>query len=232
MNREINNLTDNNVLKIKKTNHPLIVSFEEFVDKTILSSLINEFRNQKIWNYNIDINFPEEIKNVLLSDETIQENSHIFTLVSNLCNVINNYFGETYCSVMPSVRRWEKGELQTPHMDNIEPDGRIPFTEKKDFYPYPIIDLTALIYLNDDYLGGEIYFPKRNIEIKPKAGSILVWPASENHGVKKILDGNRYTIVCFLIKARILAAFETYTLSTDWKNRILNSSIVENFLPY
>jgi hypothetical protein len=222
-------ITDN--VKILKTNHPLIVSFENFIKEETINKILSEFNNQNIWEYNIDIDSPKEIKNVLLNSEFIDQHETINFLVLNLCDVISEYFGETYCSVKPSVRRWEKGEIQFSHMDNIEPDGKIPFTRDKDFYPYPIIDLTAIIYLNDNYLGGEIFFPKKNIEIKPKAGSILVWPASEYHSVKEVMSDYRYTIICFLIKARTLAAFQSYKLSEDWQHRIINSSVVDNFLP-
>lgn len=223
------NIIDN--MEILKTNHPLIVSFENFLKEETINSIVEEFNNQNIWEYNIDIDSPKEIKNVLLNSQFVDQHDTINFLVLNLCDVISQYFGEVYCSVKPSVRRWEKGEIQLSHMDNIEPDGKIPFTKDKDFYPYPIIDLTAIIYLNDNYLGGHILFPKRNIEIKPKAGSILVWPASEDHSVKEVLSNYRYTILCFLIKARTLAAFQSYKLSEDWQHHIIDSSVVDNFLP-
>lgn len=35
---------------------------------------------------------------------------------------------------------------------------------------------SVLLYLNDDYEGGEIEFPNHGIKIKPKAGSILIFP--------------------------------------------------------
>lgn len=31
----------------------------------------------------------------------------------------------------------------------------------------------CVIYLNDNYEGGEIYYPKKNIQYKPKAGSLI-----------------------------------------------------------
>ncbi len=34
---------------------------------------------------------------------------------------------------------------------------------------------TFLLYLNDDFSGGETYFPKIDIAIEPKAGRALVW---------------------------------------------------------
>ena len=60
--------------------------------------------------------------------------------------------------------------------------------------------LACLIYLNDDYEGGEIYFPRQDISIKPKAGTLITFPGSLHyiHGVNKITSGTRYTITEWL----------------------------------
>lgn len=57
-------------------------------------------------------------------------------------------------------------------------------------------DLTCVVYLNDDYQGGEVYFPFFDIEKRPNAGDILMYPGSWQylHGVKKV-EGVRYAIV-------------------------------------
>lgn len=39
------------------------------------------------------------------------------------------------------------------------------------------IQYTIVIYLNDDYEGGELNFPNHNIRIKPFAGSIVMYPS-------------------------------------------------------
>ena len=43
------------------------------------------------------------------------------------------------------------------------------------------ITYTIVVYLNDDYEGGELYFvrPEIDIKIKPKAGSIVMFPSVE-----------------------------------------------------
>jgi hypothetical protein len=54
----------------------------------------------------------------------------------------------------------------------------------------------AVAYLNDDYEGGEIYFPEINESIKPKAGMLVAFNCGprHRHGVKPT-GGNalRYT---------------------------------------
>jgi hypothetical protein len=52
--------------------------------------------------------------------------------------------------------------------------------------------ITLLLYFNDNYQGGEIYFPDHSVSIKPKAGSVVIFPSNFNHGVKLVSSGSRY----------------------------------------
>ncbi len=62
-------------------------------------------------------------------------------------------------------------------------------------------ELSAVFYLNEEYSGGQIYFPKLNVEIKPITGSVVFYPAhllEFDHGVRPISTGYRYAIpMCF-----------------------------------
>ena len=55
--------------------------------------------------------------------------------------------------------------------------------------------IASVYYINDDYEGGEINFPDHNLNIKPKANSLIIFPGNENyvHEVRKIIDKDRYT---------------------------------------
>jgi len=56
--------------------------------------------------------------------------------------------------------------------------------------------LSSVIYLNDNYDGGELYFPDHNLEIKPSAGDYITWPGNRwyQHGVKEVTGNVRYTL--------------------------------------
>jgi hypothetical protein len=56
--------------------------------------------------------------------------------------------------------------------------------------------MSVLIYLNDNYEGGEIVFPKQNIKIKPKSGMLIAFPGNEMypHLVEPCYGDLRYTI--------------------------------------
>jgi hypothetical protein len=53
---------------------------------------------------------------------------------------------------------------------------------------------TAVLYLNDNYTGGELEFPESNLKYKPKTGCVVVIDNHELHKVNTILEGKRYII--------------------------------------
>jgi len=57
--------------------------------------------------------------------------------------------------------------------------------------------VTVMIYLNDDFSGGEIEFPQHDIKHKPTAGDVLIFPgnAAFLHQVQPILSGERYALM-------------------------------------
>jgi Rps23 Pro-64 3,4-dihydroxylase Tpa1-like proline 4-hydroxylase len=58
--------------------------------------------------------------------------------------------------------------------------------------------LSVVLYLNDNYDGGEINFPNvgNGIKIKPEAGSAIFFPSNFvfSHSVNKIYKGTRYAL--------------------------------------
>ena len=66
-----------------------------------------------------------------------------------------------------------------------------------DHGPYYTCTVSAVVYLNDDYLGGEIEFPRHGLKIKPDAGDIIVFPSNfvYEHASCEIFDGIKYSVV-------------------------------------
>ena len=93
--------------------------------------------------------------------------------------------------VVPSIVRWRVGNCQPPHADKQNVDGS-PNS-------YPENDIASLVYINDDYEGGQIYFPNQNLQFKPASGSLVFFPGDINylHGVTEVTKGIRYTMPNF-----------------------------------
>jgi hypothetical protein len=70
-----------------------------------------------------------------------------------------------------------------------------------DQHTDPSIKYATIIYLNDEYIDGEIFFPNLDISLRPKPGDLLFFPGDEEHehGVKHVGEGPiRYVIVGFV----------------------------------
>lgn len=95
--------------------------------------------------------------------------------------VKQNYGGEflDYDKTKTHIAKFASGYGMHEHFDSTKPN-----------------DIATLIYINNDYSGGEIYFPYYKIVIKPNPGDLVCFPDTPDfvHGVKPILSGNRYTI--------------------------------------
>jgi hypothetical protein len=109
------------------------------------------------------------------------------------------------------ISRWREGREQTPHVDYIidEEDNNIEdlygagmndaFIEqfKKN---YRTKHYSTIIYLNDDFEGGELYFTQYdNATVVPSTGMMICFKGDTHHlhGVKKVTKGIRYTISIF-----------------------------------
>jgi Rps23 Pro-64 3,4-dihydroxylase Tpa1-like proline 4-hydroxylase len=84
-----------------------------------------------------------------------------------------------------SILKYEKGDKCAEHIDNNEINPRT---------------ISTVWYLNEDYKGGEIYFPRFNLKYKPLKNELLIFPSFYvyNHEVLPVTEGTRYSIVSWL----------------------------------
>ena len=85
------------------------------------------------------------------------------------------------------IVKWWEGHEMHPHADREHPDGSEHGTPWRAF--------AGVIYLNDNYRGGQIHFPQLGIELAPAQGTFLGFGGGLDflHGVKRIESGVRYT---------------------------------------
>lgn len=80
--------------------------------------------------------------------------------------------------------RYKEGQFFKEHADATE-----EFPRK----------ISILLYLNEDYTGGEIIFTKESISIKPKKNTLIIFPSSEDfsHSAEPVISGIKYVVVGF-----------------------------------
>ena len=69
------------------------------------------------------------------------------------------------------VAKYTKGDICGFHDDNQNPDA------PANGLRY----LTVIFFLNDVPEGGELHFPVQGVKIKPKQGSMVIFPAQLTH---------------------------------------------------
>jgi hypothetical protein len=181
-----------------------IVELENFLTTEERETLINFALNNKVWDqtethvdedglvlYDADI-WKDRVctyNSLMASDPTILE--LINSMIARLKIEVDKFFNVDAKETGPAIVRWPVGARQEPHADKEFHTG----IEQGRANDFPWYDLAGLFYFNDDYEGGELYFPQHGIEFKPKAGAAYFFPGDRfyTHGVRPVKSGNRFT---------------------------------------
>jgi len=127
----------------------------------------------------------------LIKKQNAEVHSLIEHYIDKMKKCAEDHFKCTLSSRNPVIIRWFPGLEQRPHADKQLNDGSPnPFTD---------YDLNSLFYYNDDFEGGELYYPDHGITIKPKPGLAVIHPGDINylHGVKMVTAAERFTTPSF-----------------------------------
>ena len=80
---------------------------------------------------------------------------------------------------------------------NVHADAEVYDQNEKKFFRSSDRDVSLLIYLNDDYEGGELAFTLLNYTYKPRQGDLLMFPPTHlyTHRSNELRSGVKYTVV-------------------------------------
>lgn len=84
-------------------------------------------------------------------------------------------------------------------IQRMQPD--VELKSHTDQHTDPSIRYAAIVYINNDYNDGELFFKKLNLKLRPNPKCLLIFPGDEEyeHGVEFVSDGPiRYVLVGFI----------------------------------
>lgn len=158
---------------------------QSFLSKETCDDIVNYAINTNDWDTGGEIDFWRG-RTISLNK---LEKPFAYTILNEIREYIKKCYGVdyVYCDTIDIVR-WTAGLSQPVHMDACKN------LEYRDY--------GSIIYLNDNFDGGNTYYPNKNFTIKPKTGAIAVHPGSKEyeHGVTTVENGTRYTIASFWTK--------------------------------
>jgi predicted 2-oxoglutarate/Fe(II)-dependent dioxygenase YbiX len=95
-------------------------------------------------------------------------------------NIQETFYHESY-----SLLKYSAGQEYKEHYDGATSMGRC---------------ISCLVYLNNDYGGGEIEFPNFGVKIKPEPGMLVIFPSNfaYRHIAHPVTEGNKYSLVTWI----------------------------------
>lgn len=185
----------------KRINEDLVV-YEDFLtpeqSQKVIDAIEKQAGSEKLsWT---PISFYESYSSVLPQDNDpeLEEVGLTPTIFSDIKKGIidavasvHDLDPKTIVQIGYHTQKWEPGAYARVHSDNTDEHGNSgAFTRSR---------YAAFLYLNDDFEGGLLRFPDRNIEIQPKIGMLAAFDGGfkNMHEVTMITKGIRYTLGSF-----------------------------------
>lgn len=133
--------------------------------------------------------FPEP-KNISTDDYYYKE---MFDVTSRMYNALDAAFHHYSRVVYPFAGENIKNREESINLLRYGKSGHLPAHQDQGVSSRV---LSSVMYLNDNYEGGEIEFQNSKVKIKPEAGSIIFFPSNflYVHEVYPIHDGFRYSM--------------------------------------
>jgi predicted 2-oxoglutarate/Fe(II)-dependent dioxygenase YbiX len=120
-----------------------------------------------------------------------EETLYVFNQLNNAMAVAQTIYSEKTGTRLGNhqpmcINKYFTGKMMGPHVDGDEGSENNPV-------------MSAVLYINDDYLGGELDFPNQGVTIKPSAGSVIMFPSTQPfiHNPKEILAGEKVMCPAF-----------------------------------
>jgi hypothetical protein len=129
-----------------------------------------------------------------LSDRGLSDDLTVFhplcesteaTFVQIYQKLVNQHVRVRYCSGY-ELLQYRPGEFFNCHVDFI---GAHPTFSGRQ--------LSVVAFCNDDFEGGELFFPRQKVKIRPERGGVVLFPSSftHPHASLPVRSGTKYSVV-------------------------------------
>jgi predicted 2-oxoglutarate/Fe(II)-dependent dioxygenase YbiX len=177
--------------------------FENYLDKNTVDDLLayaRERDGQRLMVIDNNQSTPDNIvkvedqrriaERVDMGDRRQEFNDLVKTIFVDVAKKCVGQSLEWYES--PDLMRYREGGYYVKHADSQNMD-----VEHRTWTKVIDRDLSILIYLNDDFEGGELSFYRLNYQIRPRAGAVVMFPSDHRylHQAETVKKGVRYAIV-------------------------------------
>jgi predicted 2-oxoglutarate/Fe(II)-dependent dioxygenase YbiX len=118
---------------------------------------------------------------------------------------VRSAFLQLYQSVLAEHYRVEFEWFERPQMLRYSPggvykrhaDGDHWLKDEKKWVRSHDRDYSVLLYLNDDFEGGSLHFPRLDFRFKPRTGMLVAFPSNYRyeHAAEETTSGQRYALV-------------------------------------
>jgi predicted 2-oxoglutarate/Fe(II)-dependent dioxygenase YbiX len=100
----------------------------------------------------------------------------------------------------PYIKKHNLPKLWHEHYNALKYSGGAEYHAHYDGVTASHRSVSAIVYLNDEYSGGELEFVNFNLKIKPEPGSLYLFPSNYaySHIAHPVTSGTKYAIVTWM----------------------------------
>lgn len=187
----------------KVTLAPDIIIYKQAIPTHICKYILDKCNGLNKWQKSLTVG---EYENTMSPKDSPRQSESVFIsdapALKDIDSYIHKMFVQSLHDYMLNMRRtsaesagissdegytllkYTAGGYYSEHIDHSN-TGNIPRI------------VSALIYLNEDFVGGETYFPRQDVMVEPQTGDIVFFPSiyTHPHVAKDIEKGTKYCIV-------------------------------------
>jgi len=181
-----------NLLKFKSLGEDIYV-YKNFISEFEINEVLSEVKDVKDWYVG------EYFKNTMSRYNT-KTTAYIQKRIQSLLD--NNHFASESGHVVKMIKGNEWRSHSDVHDFELVEKLAAEYKEGEDFLIRELSVFGTIVYYELPKSGGGLYYPKQNIEYMPSPGDLVIHGSGSycEHGVREIVDGERYSTSGFIYK--------------------------------